>query len=315
MGSIISFLSETFPPKSKFSVDQIGDLTGKVYLVTGGNTGVGFETVKALLQHNGTVYLAARSASKGKEAIEQLKELTGKEARFLQLDLSDLKSVKDAAREFTSKQSELHVLINNAGVMMPPLDQLTKDGYDLQFGTNVIGHFYLTKLLLPTLLATSTGTEPARVVTVASSAGLMINNIDLNTLRDGPARKKLSKTTLYMQSKMGNLVLATELARRYGDKGLVSASLNPGTLKSDLARHVESAAEKLILKAISYPVPMGALSSLYLATTPNGASLNGKYFIPWVRESKLSKDVLDAQRGKDVWAWLEEQVAPFEASN
>ncbi|KAF9002966.1 NAD(P)-binding protein [Cyathus striatus] len=313
MGGIISFLSETFPPQSKFSVDDIGDLTGKVFLVTGGNTGVGFEIVKGLLQHNATVYLAARSASKGKEAIEQLKDVTGKEARFLQLDLSDLKSIKESAIEFNSKEKELHVLINNAGVMMPPLDQFTKDGYDLQFGTNVLGHFYFTKLLLPTLLATSTPSTPSRVVTVASAAGMMVNNINFDTLRDSSARNKLSKSTLYMQSKMANLVFATELARRYGDKGLVSASLNPGTLKSELARHVESAIEKLALKIISYPVPLGALSPLYAATAPDGASLNGKYFIPWVREGKLSKAVLDPQLGKDLWTWLEDQVAPLEA--
>ncbi|THH15916.1 hypothetical protein EW146_g4640 [Bondarzewia mesenterica] len=329
MGTALSFLWAYFPPKPTFSVDDIPDLTGKVIMVTGGNTGIGKETIKGLLQHNATVYLAARSPSKAKEAIEELKASTGKEARFLQLDLSDLKSIKQSAREFTENEKELHVLINNAGVMMPPIEQVTKDGYDLQFGTNVLGKellstmisdllslegpFYFTKLLFPVLLSTAKTSGNARVVTVASGAGLMMDSIKFDTLKDGSARKKLSKAGLYLQSKLGDLVYATELTRRYGDQGIVSVSLDPGTLKTDLSRHVNSLIQRAILKIISYPVSYGALTPLYVATLPDGASLSGKFFVPWAREGKLSKDSLDPQLGKDLWAWMEEQVAPFES--
>ncbi|KAF8659670.1 hypothetical protein AX16_001811, partial [Volvariella volvacea WC 439] len=138
MGQIVSGYRQGWPPASKFSVDDIPDLTGKVVIVTGGNTGIGKETVKALLAHNAKVYLAARSQEKASQAIKDLLQETGKEAIFLKLDLSDLKSIKRSAEEFQSKEKELHILFNNAGVMFPPVSEITTDGYDLQFGTNVL---------------------------------------------------------------------------------------------------------------------------------------------------------------------------------
>ncbi|TDL26765.1 NAD(P)-binding protein [Rickenella mellea] len=311
MGTALSLCREMFPPKSTFSVEDIPDLEGKVIIVTGGNTGVGKEIIKGLLQHNATVYLAARNPSKAMEAIEELAVSTGKKARFLQLDLSELSSIKESAREFTENEKELHVLINNAGVMMTPIDQVTKDGYDLQFGTNVLGHFYFTKLLLPVLLSTAKTAGHARVITVASNAGLMTDSIKFDTLKDGPARKKLSTTGLYIQSKFANLVDASELARQYGDQGIVSISLNPGALKSDLSRHVDSLIQRAILKIISYPVPFGALTPLYAATHPDGANWNGKFFVPWARKGELSKSALNPQLGRDLWAWMEEQIDAF----
>ncbi|TFY70809.1 hypothetical protein EVG20_g2190 [Dentipellis fragilis] len=320
MGSAISFIRDTFPPAPTYSVERdIPDLAGKVFLVTGGNTGVGKETIKALLQHNATVWLAARSSSKAKEAIADLKATTGKEAKFLQLDLSDLKSIKESARVFLEQEDQLHVLINNAGVMIPPVDQITKDGYDLQFGTNVLGPFYFTTLVYPLLQRTSVKSgSPSRIVTVGSLAGLMVHNIDFNTLKDGPARRRLSNAKLYMQSKLGDLVIAMELARRCeqekskGNGEVVSVPVNPGSLKSDLARHVDSWVEKLFLKIISYPVEMGALSSLYAATAVDGASLNGKFLKPWVRPGELTAAAQDPQLGKELWVWLEEQVAKID---
>jgi len=107
--------------------------------LVGGNVGIGKETIKALLEHNAKVYMASRSKEKADAAISELKAQTGKEAIFLELDLSSLASVRKAAEEYLSKEHELHVLFNNAGVMWPPTELLTADGYDLQFGTNVLG--------------------------------------------------------------------------------------------------------------------------------------------------------------------------------
>jgi len=142
MGLVLSYLISSFPPASHFTVKDIPDLSGKVIIVTGANTGIGKETAKALLSHNAKVYIAARSKEKAEQAIADLKDQTGKEAIFLKLDLSDLNSVKAAAEEFQSQEKALHVLFNNAGVMMPPMDQLTTQGYDLQIGTNTLGPFY-----------------------------------------------------------------------------------------------------------------------------------------------------------------------------
>lgn len=118
------------------------------------------------------------------------------------MDLADLPSIKRAAAEFTQKETQLHVLFNNGGVMIPPVDQLTAQKFDLQFGTNVLGHFYLTKLLLPTLLATATPENPARVINTSSLASLGVSTIDFNTVKDSPARKKFGTSNLYSQSKL-----------------------------------------------------------------------------------------------------------------
>jgi NAD(P)-dependent dehydrogenase (short-subunit alcohol dehydrogenase family) len=308
MGTVIGVIRELFPSKPTWGVDDIPDLSGKVFLVTGGYAGVGKETVRALLQHNARVYIAARSQAKAAESISDLKAATGHEALFLQLDLSDLQSVKESARTFAEKEKELHVLINNAGVMMPPVEQLTKDGYDLQFGTNVLGHFLFTQLLLPTLLASSTPSSPSRIVTVASTGALLTGHIDYTTLTPGPARTRLGKQGLYIQSKLANVIVAQELARRFGDRGLVSVSLNPGTLKTDLYRHSDGALLKFIQNLITHPVELGALTPLYAATHPDGASFNGQFFVPWARPGKLQSDPLDPAAGKALWEYLEAQV-------
>jgi len=239
MGNVASFLQQSFPPKPTWSTSDIPDLTGQVIIVTGGNTGLGFETAKALLLRNAKVYIGARSQGKAEEAIASLKNLTGKEALFLKLDLADLKAIKAAAEEFLSKEKELHVLYNNGGVMNPPIEQLSADGYDLTFGTNVVGPFYFTKLLLPILLAT-VKTSPdrhTRIVTTSSSAH-MFAHLNFNTFKDGFARKSSSPDFLYGQSKIGNVVVAAELAKRYGDQGIVSISLNPGNIRTDIQKNM-----------------------------------------------------------------------------
>ncbi|EPS99560.1 hypothetical protein FOMPIDRAFT_1030882 [Fomitopsis schrenkii] len=188
-------------PKPVFKTNQIPDLSGQVMLVTGANTGIGKETVKVLLQHNAKVYLAARSKEKAEAAIKELKKQTGKEAIFLELDLLNFPSIRKAAEEFLSKETELHVLFNNAGVMFPPVDMLSPDGYDLQLMTNVIGPFFFTKLLLPAILAAGS-THPdhhSRIITTSSS-GAYLYTLNFDTFRDSPARKKMSTQNLYFQT-------------------------------------------------------------------------------------------------------------------
>ncbi|KAJ7508810.1 hypothetical protein B0H11DRAFT_1963743 [Mycena galericulata] len=316
MGSFFSVLNQFFPPKPKWSVNDIPDLTGQVMIVTGGNTGIGKETVKALLQHNAKVYIAGRSESKVLEAIKDLQAETGKTAEFLRLDLSDLRSVKEAAEDFKQRETQLDVLFNNAGVMWPPIDQLTAQNIDLPFGTNVLGPFYFTKLLTPTLLATAAAGKKPRIITTASLGAQMHpqeDGINYNTLLDGPARRKQDAVYLYGQSKLGNVLVSNELARRYGDQGIVSISLNPGNLRSDLARHVTSAVQRRLIYMISYPVPLGALTQLWAGTSKEAASLNGGYLIPWARVGTAPPASLDPAAGKALWTWLEEQVARVEA--
>ncbi|KAG2127571.1 uncharacterized protein EDB93DRAFT_1096508 [Suillus bovinus] len=313
MGNVLSFVADAVPPKATFSANQIPNLTGKVVIVTGANTGIGKETAKVLLAHGAKVYIAARNQAASQEAIRQLKQETGNEAVFLKLDLGDLKAIKASAEEFLSKETQLHVLLNNAGIMGPPIELVTTDGYDLQFGTNVLGHYYFTKLLLPILTSTAKATpdRKVRIVNVASCAHLF-GGLDFNTFKDGPARKKCSKATLYNQSKFGNVVLALGLAKRYGDQGIISTALNPGIINSDLLRHTgtqfPSIVKKILFKAVLYDVSQGALTQLYAATSPEAGSLNGKYLVPWARVKQPRQETQDPQLGKALWDWLEEQV-------
>ncbi|KAJ7070628.1 NAD-P-binding protein [Mycena amicta] len=303
--------SQFFPPKPTFSVNDIPDLTGQVMVVTGGNSGIGKEIIRSLLEHNAVVYLAARNPESAKSAIADLKALTGKEAQFLEIDLANLPSIKRAAAEFLSKESQLHVLFNNGGVMRPPIEQLTKQGYDLQFGTNVLGHFYLTQLLLPTLLSTaSTSGKPTRIIHTSSLSTHMFNgtSIDFNTVKESPKRVTLGTAWLYHQSKFGNAVLSAELHRRYAEQGIVSVALNPGNIMTDLGRHMPPFA-LYILKFIVYPAPFGALTSLYAGTTKEGELLGGKYLFPWARLGDAPPAVNLPENGKELWTWCEEQVA------
>jgi len=309
MGAYLSMFSQSFPPNSKFNPDtDIPDLTGKVIIVTGGNTGIGYETIKALLPKNARVYMASRSREKAEAAIQRLKEETGKEALFLELDLADKAAVRRAAEEFKSKESELHVLFNSGGVMVPPIEQLTKDGYDLQFGTNVVGHFLFTMELLPLLEAgaKSSSDGTARIVNTSSSASLGYT-INWEALKDTPQRKKVGNQLLYCQSKFGNVLVANELARRYADKGIVSTALNPGNLRTDLQRHLGSV-QSWILNKILYPAHYGALTQLWAGTSAEGAGLNGKYLIPWARVGSTRSEARDPKLGEKLWDWLVEET-------
>ncbi|KAF9232101.1 hypothetical protein BU15DRAFT_55395 [Melanogaster broomeanus] len=310
MGGVWSIITENvFPGTPKYSANDTPDMSGKVVLVTGATAGIGKETARVLLTKNAKVWITARSKSKGEATLRELKSNTGRDAHLLLMDLANLKSIKAAAEEFLSKETQLDVLFNNAGVMTPPMDQLTDDGYDLQFGTNVLGHFYFTKLVLPILLSTARSAPDgiARVVNTSSN-GHWFGNLKFDTWKDGPARRKQSNFSLYGQSKAGNIVFSAELKRRYGDQGIVSTSLNPGGVRTELTRHASSFAAAILNSTLA-DVSYGAITQLYAGTVPDGASLNGKYLIPWARIGKPRADTQDPQLGKELWTWLEEQVA------
>ncbi|KAI0040862.1 NAD-P-binding protein [Auriscalpium vulgare] len=316
MGNLWSALAEAFPPKPTWGVDNIPDLTGKVVIVTGGNAGIGKETVKALLLHNAKVYIAARSEERAQISISALKEDTGKEAIFLKLDLEDLLQVRAAAEEFLSKEKELHILFLNAGIMACPVDWTTAQGHDMQFGTNVIGHFFFTKLLIPALLAATAASpthEKARVVATSSSAAYFANDVLWDSIVDGPARRKRQPYPLYFSSKLANVAVARELARRYGDN-IVSTSVNPGVLprvlKTQLSRHV-TWYQRQIFARLFHEVPLGALTQLCAGTAPEAADWNGKYLIPWARIGKANPKAEDPAVGEKLWLLLEELVKEY----
>jgi len=311
----IGVFSQLFPPKPTWAAADVPDQAGKVVIITGGSGGIGQETARVLLSKGAKVYIAARSQEKSQKAIDELKKETGNESVFfLKLDLSDLFAIKAAAEEFVDKESELHVLYNNAGVMYTPVDKVTEQGYDMQFGTNVLGHFYLTKLLLPVLTATAKN-SPAGTVRVVNVSSLSHysrapEGIRWSSVSPGnnslEAREKLGTIKLYGQSKLGNILFSIELARRYGGEGIVSISLHPGVIKTDLTRYLGTLVQRLG-RMIAYPVSYGAISSLYAGTAPAASELNGKYLTTWARVTLPDSQALDSELGKKMWEWCEEQ--------
>ncbi|KAF9018360.1 NAD(P)-binding protein [Hymenopellis radicata] len=290
--------------KPKWAVQDIPDLSGKTAIVTGGSSGIGKEIVKALLARNAArVYIASRNQQSAEETIADLYEQTGRTALFLRLDLADLSSVKAAAEHFVSQEKNLHILFNNGGICFPPVEQTTPAGHDLSFGVNALGHFYLTQLLIPTLLRTfrETGENP-RVVNVASSS-IYLGMFNIKTLKDGPERQKLTLMNLYGQSKIANVLFSTELAKRYGDRGVISIAVNPGNVKSDLDRYVQGSngtLEKFILHVLQmYPTEWGALTPLYAGTNPEVSDSVARLGRARTFDPKLSEQL---------WDWMEEEV-------
>ncbi|PCH41959.1 NAD(P)-binding protein [Wolfiporia cocos MD-104 SS10] len=306
---IVYIIAQLFPGKPKFSTAQIPDLTGQVMVVTGGNVGIGRETVKALLEHNAKVYMASRNKDKAFTAIKELKDETGREAIFLELDLSDLSSVRRAATQFLSMENELHVLFNNAGVMSCPIDWLSPDGYDMQFATNVIGHFFFSKLLLPALFA-GTATSPdhhARIIMTSSSAAYL-HTINWDSFVDGPERRKMTPQQLYAQSKLADAVLAREFAKRFSDQSIIAISLNPGSIDTELQRHVSGTERKFLRTFLLGPLEYGALNQLWAGTVPEALNYNGKFLVPWTKVGECRKEAYDDGVGSRLWDWLEHQV-------
>jgi NAD(P)-dependent dehydrogenase (short-subunit alcohol dehydrogenase family) len=244
------------------------ELSGRTFLITGGNTGIGLETARNLAGRGGTVYIACRSAAKGEAAVAAIKTASGNDSvALLPLDLTDLVSVRACAAAFLALDQPLHVLINNAGVA--GRQGLTRQGFELIFGVNHLGHFALTTALLDRLRAA----DAPRVVTVSSDAHYAAKGIDWTGLRQ--RGHGLGAMHQYSVSKLCNVLFAQELARREPD--IASYALHPGVVASDIWRRVPWPVRPLI-KARMLPVQDGAKTSLYCATSPEVAGESGRFY-------------------------------------
>ena len=246
------------------------DLAGRTFLVTGGNTGIGYATVAGLAGRGARVYVAARSQDKGQRAVASIVAATGNEGvSYLPLDLTDLGSVRACAERFRALGEPLHVLVNNAGVAGQR--GLTRDGFELAFGVNHVGHFALTAALLGVLEASA----PARVVTVASDAHYQSRAVDFEAAR----RPTATVTGLreYAMSKLCNVLFRAELARRTAGRGITTYSLHPGVVASDIWRRVPWPVRPLMKLRMISP-EQGAQTTLYCATSPEVADSTGRYY-------------------------------------
>ncbi|EJF60473.1 NAD(P)-binding protein [Dichomitus squalens LYAD-421 SS1] len=318
MSHPIQWCRQAFPPASKWHPEDIPDLSGQIVLVTGGNSGIGFEMIKSLLRKNAKVYLAARSQQKGEEAIRALKEDTGKTAEFLQLDLNDLVAVQRSAQDFAQRESHIDILFINAGIMYPPLDQITAQKYDATFGVNVIGHHLFLRLLYPLLTSPSplsqSQTSPSRIIWTSSSANLLVNGrLDFSTFTEGPDRRKAGTFDLYGQSKLAQIQLSAYVAKRAAEAGenVVSIAVDPGHIRSDIFRGKKPWYIILYEKFVMYPVSYGVLTPLYAGTAPEALEYNGKYIRPWARPGQPHPSAYDREQQEKLWVWLEEQVKEY----
>jgi NAD(P)-dependent dehydrogenase (short-subunit alcohol dehydrogenase family) len=246
------------------------DLTGKTFLITGANTGIGRETAWALSARGARVYLAGRSEAKTRAAIDEIAARTGSEAlEFLALDLGDLDSVRACADAFLTSGEPLHALINNAG--LAGQRGLTESGFELHFGTNHIGPFLLTGLLLDRLRESA----PARVVNLSSEGHYRAKGIDFDAVRS-PTKTRTGFYE-YCVSKLANVLHAQQLARRLEGTGVTTYALHPGAVASDIWRRVPWPVRSLIKLRMISPEE-GAATSLYCATSPAVSNESGQYY-------------------------------------
>jgi len=261
-----------------WATDDMPDLTGKVIIVTGSNSGIGFEAAKEFARKGAQTILACRSMDKAKAALAQiLAAVPNAPAEIMHLDLASQASVHQFVSEFKKKYAKLDVLVNNAGIMMVPYST-TEDGFESQFGTNHLGHFALTGLLIDSLLNTS----GSRVVNISSYAH-RIGSMDFtNLMYEGG--NGYSSTRAYGRSKLANLLFTYELQRRFEAIGAdaIAVSAHPGSSNTNLASHVENRWYFKLLRSLLEPMAqsaaMGALPTIRAAVDPNVKG--GQYYGP-----------------------------------
>lgn len=260
---------------NRWTEQDIPAQKGRLAVVTGANSGLGFETARALAAHGASVVLAVRDVDKGKHAADRIAgAVPGADTTIQQLDLTSLASVRTAAEQLKSAHATIDLLINNAGVMYPPR-QTTSDGFELQFGTNHLGHFALTGLLLDRMLPV----PGSRVVTVSSVGHRIRARIDFDDLQ---GERSYDRVAAYGQSKLANLMFTYELQRRLTGNGkTIAVAAHPGAANTDLMRNMPAALRALVpvvAPIVTQTPAMGALPVLRAATDPG--VLGGEYYGP-----------------------------------
>ena len=276
------------------------ELSGKTAIISGSNTGLGFETALDLYQKGAKVYVACRDEEKGRDAIERMKAISsGGELIFGHLNLASLSSIKDFAEKVIATESRLDLLVNNAGVMIPP-PSMTEDGFELQFGVNFIGHFALTSHLFNLLEST----KGSRVVTLSSIAhrGAVI---DFDNFR---LEKPYNNWREYGQSKLADLIFALEFEKRLRNNGcnIISLAAHPGFSKTDLQKYMD---KNMLYSLELMTAKEGAQPTLAACLRPDAKG--GQYWGPdGFNEqkgkpalAKIDSVALDEKRNAMLWDW------------
>jgi NAD(P)-dependent dehydrogenase (short-subunit alcohol dehydrogenase family) len=294
---------------ANWTTTNLPDQTGRTAVITGANTGLGYETATGLAAKGAHVVLAVRNLEKGKAAADLIARANpGASVAIQELDLTSLDSIRAAADQLRSGHDSIDLLINNAGVMMTP-KSTTKDGFELQFGTNHLGHFALTNLLIDRVLAV----PGSRIVTVSSQGHRFARNgIRFDDLQ---SERSYSRVGAYGQAKLANLMFTYELQRRLQGTNTIAVAAHPGGSNTELARNTPAAMRAIfdvVGPLITQSAEMGALPTLRAATDPG--VIGGQYYgpdgfgeqrgYPKVVASSAASHDTDAQRR--LWAVSEE---------
>jgi dehydrogenase/reductase SDR family protein 13 len=276
------------------------DLQGRTFLVTGANSGLGRAMVEALAARGGSVILAARSEERTRPVLDGIRARSpSARAELLQVDVSDLSSVRRAAESFLASGRPLDVLVNNAGVA--GTEALSADGFDLTYATNHIGPFHLTNLLLPAVRRAPQG----RIVNVSSAGHMTAKRIDWSVLEPRTAPKR-SRFSDYAVTKLMNILHAKELARRLAGTGVTTYALHPGGVASNIWRAVPQPLRWLIsLFLVSNEE--GVKTQLWCATAPELARETGRYYDK-CREARCSPLANDEALARELWARTEAAI-------
>ncbi|KAK2060122.1 NAD(P)-binding protein [Colletotrichum caudatum] len=334
--SLVAFRNwrtQHYPPAPSFTEEHIAPQNSRVFIVTGGNAGVGFELVRLLYTTGATIYMASRSKERAEKAIEAIANAapTLKNpgvVKFLHLDLDDLDVVKSAAASFARQESKLDVLWNNAGTgaLNVPVGSRTKQGFESMIGMHCVAAQLFTRLLLPRLRAAVADGPRGSVRVVWTSSYLAesaspAHGVDLGLLDEGTADRMRN----YAQSKAGNWLLGREMAARHGAEGIVSVTQNPGNVRAGSYAGVPALAMAIIGFLFLHETRYGGYTELYAGLSPEiSPETNGAYVVPWGRIRPDAdcprKDLLDAMRSEaeggtghaaKFWDWCEEQWEPF----
>ncbi|QEE14348.1 SDR family oxidoreductase [Promethearchaeum syntrophicum] len=272
------------------------DLTGKICLITGGNAGIGKETAKGIAKLGATVILACRNLEKGKRAMQEISQFSGNSnIDIFECNLSQPESIRKFVSKFTDKYSQLHILINNAAGFFYKRQE-TKEGYELTFATNYLGPFLLTNLLLDTMKVSS----PARIINVSSNGQMMAKLTEKNIM----LKKGYSSIKAYGNSKLALTMFTYELAHRLNGTGIDVNAVHPGEIKTGFG----------VSNAPWYFKPMhalgslfkktpekGAITSIYLASSPEVEGVTGKYFIK-CQPKRSTKKSYNIEWHHKIWA-------------
>ncbi|KAF4632632.1 hypothetical protein G7Y89_g5495 [Cudoniella acicularis] len=323
MAMLKALYTQYFPAKPAFTEKDVGSQAGKVFIVTGSNTGVGYELVKMLYPSGATIYMAGRSEERMKNAIQGITSASASPApatpatlKYLHYDLADLDSIKAAATEFAKQESTLDIVWHNAGIGGGK-GLSTEQKIEGHIGINCVAPLLFTELLLPQLKAAAKANRTPRIVWTGSAiteAKAPRGGINFELIEAGQSTDPF---TDYANSKVGNYWLAAECAKRYAKDGIISICQNPGNLKSDFYRH-QPKMMMLFVSPILHEPKMGAYTELYSGFTSEitPENNNGSYIWPWGNLVKvhtradINEGITNGKATK-FWEWCQEKYSPY----